>query len=130
MWLRDAVILNIKFMVDSVLNKGEGAVVAWGTDDTIKKAGCKVLDSKSNQITVKGPNMDKQTFTTEFDPNLSHKGYDSASSIDTKFKILDVLTSFKMFENTVGVQNLIYLHHGHQCSLQIAQLQPCHTPLQ
>ena len=51
MWLRDAVILNIKFMVDSVLNKGEGAVVAWGTDDTIKKAGHKVCGSKSNHIT-------------------------------------------------------------------------------
>ena len=52
MWLRDAAILNIKFMGDSLLNKGEGAVVAWGTDDTIKKAGHKVCGSKSNHIIV------------------------------------------------------------------------------
>ena len=93
MWLRDAAILNMKFMGDSLLKKGEGAVVTWGTDDTIKKAGHRVFDSKSNHITVNGPNMDKQTFTTGFDPNLSHKGCDSAFSIETKFKMLAVLTS-------------------------------------
>ena len=164
-WLRDAAILNLKYMADSILNKDVETVVTWGTDDTIKKAGHRVFDSKSNHITVNGPNMEKLTFTTGFDPNLSHKGSDSAFSINTKLKMLAVLTKssvddikaqinfwmgdraddvtkafeileiesgrvlrcsahisvgadaainkvFKLFENTVGIQNLITLNAG------------------
>ena len=164
-WLKDAAILNLKFMGDVISNKEEGTVVTWGTDDTVKKAGHKVFDSKSNHITVKGSNNEKQTFTTGFDPNLSHTGQDSAFSINTKLKMLAVLCSstveemkghvnfwmgdraddftkafellgiqsgrvlrcsahitigadaavnkvFKLFENTVGIQNLITLNAG------------------
>ena len=164
-WLRDGAILNMKYMADSILNKEGDSVVTWGTDDTIKKAGHRVFDSKSNHITVNGPNIEKQTFTTGFDPNLSHKGSDSAFSINTKLKMLAVLASssvedikaqinfwmgdraddvtkafelleiesgrvlrcsahisvgadnainkvFKLFENTVGIQNLITLNAG------------------
>ena len=92
-WLRDGAILSLKFMADSLINKEEGAVVTWGTDDTIKKAGHRVFDSKSHHITVMGPNTDRHTFTTGFDPNLSHKGSDSAFSIHTKLQMLSVLSS-------------------------------------
>ena len=37
-WLRDGAILNLKFMGDSLINKEEGTVVTWGTDDTIQKS--------------------------------------------------------------------------------------------
>ena len=92
-WIRDAAILNLKYMGDSLISMEEGTVVTWGTDDTIKKAGHRVFDSKSNQMTVMGPNRERQTFTTGFDPNLSHKGSDSAFSINTKLKMLAVLTA-------------------------------------
>jgi hypothetical protein len=92
-WLRDGAILSLKFMADSLINKEAGAIVTWGTDDTIKKAGHRVMDSKSNHITVMGPNTDRHTFTTGFDPNLSHKGSDSAFSINTKLKMLSGLSS-------------------------------------
>jgi hypothetical protein len=52
-----------------------------------------VFDSKSNHITFNGPNTEKQTFTTGFDPNPSHKGSDSALSMETKLKMLAVLSS-------------------------------------
>ena len=164
-WLRDAAVLSLKFLGDALINKEDGAIVTLGTDDTIKKAGHRVFDSKTNHITIKGPNTDKVTFTTGFDPNLSHKGSDSAFSIETKLNMLAVLTSstmeeiksqvnfwmgdraddvtkafailgiesgrvlrcsahitlgadsavdkvFKLFENTIGVQNLISLNAG------------------
>ena len=43
-----------------------------------------MFDSKSNHITFNGPNTEMQTFTTGFDPNPSHKGSDSALSMETK----------------------------------------------
>ena len=52
-----------------------------------------MFDSKSNHITFNGPNTEMQTFTTGFDPNPSHKGSDSALSMETKLKMLAVLSS-------------------------------------
>ena len=43
-------------MGDALLKKEDGAVVTWGTDDTVKKGGHRVFDSKTNHITIKGPN--------------------------------------------------------------------------
>ena len=61
----------------------------------MKKAGNKFFDAKTSHITIAGENMTRQTFTTCFDPNISHTGEHSAFSIDTKFKMLSVLTNQK-----------------------------------
>ena len=81
MWHKDAAIFNLKFMRDSFTHKEEGKVIRWVTDNAIKKPWHRVFKTKSNHITVKGPNIKKQFYTTDFDPNLSHIGYDSSLSI-------------------------------------------------
>ena len=95
LWLKDAAILNLKYLGEHIFNKDEAKIVTWGTDDTVKKAGNKLFDAKTSHITIAGENMTRQTFTTGFDPNISHTGEHSAFSIDTKFKMLSVLTNQK-----------------------------------
>ena len=163
-WLKDGAILSLRHLGNIILNKKD-AVLTWGTDDTVKKAGNRLHDSKTSHITLQGPGTPRQTFTTGFDPNISHTGADSAYSLNTKLEMLAVLTSqtpdhlknlidfwigdraddvtkaleilgveskkvlrcsahitlgadtavdkvFKMFENQIGVQNLIELTAG------------------
>ena len=86
-------ILNLKFLGDLLHSKDDSVVVTWGTDDTLKRAGNKFFDAKTNHITIEGEGKARETFTTGFDPDISHSGENSAFSMNTKLKMLSILTS-------------------------------------
>ena len=44
----------------------DGAVVTYGTDDTVKAAGKKKIDMKTNHITIINEEHDRHTFTSGF----------------------------------------------------------------
>ena len=54
LWLKDAAILNLKYLGEVLQIKGDGLVATWGTDDTVKKAGHWFFDAKTNHITLRG----------------------------------------------------------------------------
>ena len=103
LWLKDAAILNLKYLANHIFNKDDKDIVTWGTDDTVKKAGNKLFDAKTSHITIAGENKARQTFTTGFDPNISHTGEHSAFSINTKLKMLCVLTNQKSEDLKAGI---------------------------
>ena len=53
-WLKDGAILSLRHLGNIILNKKD-AVLTWGTDDTVKKAGYRLHDSKTSHITLQGP---------------------------------------------------------------------------
>ena len=90
-WLRHGAILNLKYVSDRILHKTEEEVVTWGFDDTTKAAGHRLLDVKSSNITIGGDDMERETLTTGFTPNLSHSGRDQAITLRHSLEVLSVL---------------------------------------
>ena len=73
------------------MNKTPEEVVTLGFDDTTKAAGERLHDVKTTHITINAEDMDRETFTTGFTPNLSHTGEDQATTLRHKLEMLAVL---------------------------------------
>ena len=69
-------------MAESIENaKANEQVVTYGTDDTTKAAGFKKFDMKTNHITIIGEDKTRETYTSGFYENISHKGIHAADTI-------------------------------------------------
>lgn len=62
-YLEDASYMNLEAVAKKLLEKNN-AIVTVGLDDTTKAAGHRLLDVKTDHITVCGSNESRQTFTT------------------------------------------------------------------
>ena len=89
-WLEDAAMLNLKFVADNILNKGEN-VVTVGVDDTSKAAGHKLYNVKADHITIAGKDMKRNIFTTGFSEVASKEGSYNAKIYEGKLKSLALL---------------------------------------
>ena len=80
-------------MAESIDNaKANQQVVTYGTDDTTKAAGNKKFDMKTNHITIIGEDMKRETFTSGYYQNISHKGIHAADTIRHDIAKMAVLT--------------------------------------
>ena len=88
--LEDASLLNFKYVAESIQNTSRaGGTVTSGWDDTIKASGHRLHDARSGRVTCVTPVVDnegktkkyRQSFTTGFTSNISHKGEDVAVSV-------------------------------------------------
>ena len=72
-------ILSFTDMAEHIENAQKNdAVVAFGTDDTVKAAGNKKFYIKTGHITIIGNNRKRESFSTEFHENPSHSGKEAA----------------------------------------------------
>ena len=92
-YLKEAALLNLRFVADKIVHKKDNQVVTWRFDDTKKSAGHRLYDVKTSNITVNGPNMKRQSYTTGFTENISHSGKDQAANLTKSLQILSVLAS-------------------------------------
>ena len=85
--LEDASLLNFKYVAETIMNTSTaGGTVTSGWDDTVKASGHRLHDVKSGRVTCVTPVVDdkgqtkklRQSFTTGFSSNISHKGEDAA----------------------------------------------------
>ena len=80
--LADFSLLSFLDMAESIENaKANGQVVTYGIDDTTKAAGFKKFDMKTNHITIIGEDKTRETYTSGFYQNISHKGIHAADTI-------------------------------------------------
>ena len=88
--LEDASLLNFKYVAQTIQDTHNvGGTVTSGWDDTTKAAGHRVHDAKSGRVTCVTSVLDsdgqpkklRQSFTTGFHPNISHKGEDAAITV-------------------------------------------------
>ena len=90
-WMNQAAILNLKYVADKLIHKGDDEVITWRFDDTVKSAGYRVHDIKTSNITMKNKDKQRETFTTGFSPNISRKGQDQSEAIKNDIEILATL---------------------------------------
>ena len=75
-------------MAESIeIAKTNKEVVTYGTDDTTKAAGVKKFDMKATHVTIINEKRKRQTFTSGFYENVSHKGVDAAETINKLYPI-------------------------------------------
>ena len=91
MYLRYGALLNLKYVAKKIIHKKDSEVITYGFDDTTKAAGFRVFDVKTDHITINSEEMERETLTTGFTPNLSHSGQDQASTVKYKLEQLAVL---------------------------------------
>ena len=89
-YLQDASYMNLRMVADILLNKDD-KVVTVGVDDTVKAAGRRLLDVKTDHITVGRPNQARQVLTTGYSENISHSGVDAAKAYTVKLKCMAAL---------------------------------------
>ena len=90
-YLRYAALLNLRYVARKILQKKSSDVITYGFDDTTKAAGFRLFDVKTDHITINSAEMEKETLTTGFTPNLSHSGQDQTTSVKFKLQTLAVL---------------------------------------
>ena len=90
-YLQDASYLNLRMVADIMLSKTD-EVMTVGIDDTVKAAGRRLYDVKTDHITVSGPNQPRRILTTGYSENISHKGIDAAQAYTVRLKILAALS--------------------------------------
>ena len=91
--LADFSLLSFLDMAESIENaKANGQVVTYGIDDTTKAAGFKKFDMKTNHITIIGEDKTRETYTSGFYQNISHKGIHAADTIRHDIAKMAVLT--------------------------------------
>ena len=105
--LEDAALLNFKHVAQTIQSTSiRGGTVTAGWDDTIKSAGHRVHDAKTGRVTCTRSEVDeqgnvkkvRQSFTTGFTSNISHKGEDSAVSVQSVLAQMAVLCNVKFEE--------------------------------
>ena len=105
--LEDAALLNFKYVAQTIQStSAKGGTVTAGWDDTIKSAGHRVHDAKTGRVTCTTSEVDeqgkmkkvRQSFTTGFTANISHKGEDSAVSVQSVLAQMAVLCNVKFEE--------------------------------
>lgn len=74
-----------------LISKVVSDVITVGLVDTMKTAGHKSFDVKTNHITISEPHKPKKTSTSGYLKNVSHAGADGASGYEFKLKCLSVL---------------------------------------
>ena len=89
-YLQDASYLNLRMVAEIMLSKNDN-VVTVGIDDTVKAAGRRLYDVKTDHITVSGPNQARRILTTGYSENISHTGLDAAQAYTVRLKILAAL---------------------------------------
>ena len=89
--MRYGALLNLKYVAKKILNKKDSEVITYGFDDTTKAAGFRLFDVKTDHITINSAEMNRETFTTGFTPNLSYSGQDQATTVKFKLQTLAVL---------------------------------------
>ena len=102
--LSDFSLLSFLDMAESIENaKANEQVVTYGTDDTTKAAGFKKFDMKTNHITIIGEDKTRETYTSGFYENISHKGIHAADTIRHDIAKMAVLTdnSYKEMEDMI-----------------------------
>ena len=90
-YLRYGALLNLKYVAKKILNKKDSEVITYGFDDATKAAGFRLFDVKTDHITINSAEMNRETFTTGFTPNLSHSGQDQTTTVKFKLQTLAVL---------------------------------------
>ena len=91
--VEDFALLSFLDMAESIENaKSKNQVVTYGTDDTTKAAGHKKFDMKTTHITLIDEDRKRETFTSGFYENVSHKGVDSASTVRHDIAKMAILT--------------------------------------
>lgn len=89
-YVKDAAFLNLEYVAECLRNKSEDTVVTIGVDDTVKAAGNRLFDVKTDYITIGGPDG-KSSLTTGYTPNMSHSGADAAAAYRYRMKSLAAL---------------------------------------
>ena len=90
-YLRYAALLNLRYVARRIIQKKSSDIITYGFDDTTKAAGFRLFDVKTDHITINSAEMEKETLTTGFTPNLSHSGQDQTTSVKFKLQTLAVL---------------------------------------
>ena len=107
--LEDAALLNFQHVAETIeRTHAAGGTATAGWDDTTKAAGHRVHDVKSGRITCVTSGVDnagavvktRQSLTTGFLPNISHKGVDSATAVRSAISQLAVLCKVQYEEMT------------------------------
>ena len=91
-------------MAESIKNaKSNKHVVTYGIDDIRKAAGFKKFDMKTNHITIIGEDKARETYTSGFYENISHKGIHAADTIRHDIAKMAVLTdnTYKEMEDII-----------------------------
>ena len=76
-WFRQRALLNLRYVADQIKGKDPSEVITLVFDDTTKAAGVRLYGAKTNNITIKGDDTEKKSFTAGF----SHSGYDQAETL-------------------------------------------------
>ena len=105
-WLKHGSLLNLRYVAKKIRDKRENQILTIGFDDTTKAAGRQLYDVKSTHITLDGEDMDRETYTTGFAPNLSHSGQDQATTLRHSLQVLSVLAGDGP-EDQYSVEDLI-----------------------
>ena len=92
-YLADFSLLSFTDMAERISNCGENETVTYGVDDTIKAAGFKRYDVKTNHVTIEDENKNRETFTSGFYQNASHKGKDAAETVQHDLAKMAVVTN-------------------------------------
>ena len=90
-WLKHGSLINLKYVANKIRDKRVNQILTLGFDDTTKAAGRQLFDVKSTNITLDGDDMDRETYTTGFSPNLSHSGQDQSTTLRHSLQVLSVL---------------------------------------
>ena len=93
-------------MAKKIREKKETQIATMGFDDTTKAAGRQLFDIKSTNITIDGEDMERETYTTGFTPNLSHSGQDQAITLKHSLQVLSILARDEP-EDKYGVEDII-----------------------
>ena len=129
-WLKEGALLNLRFVADKIVHKENNQIVTWRFDDTKKSAGHRLYDVKTNNITINGPNMKRESYTTGFTENISHSGQDQGASINQTLQILSVLAT-ENNEDQVSVEEIKesidfwMTDRSTDCSVALDELEVC-----
>lgn len=105
--LEDASLMNFKYVAETIQRTNmSGGTVTSGWDDTLKASGHRLHDAKSGRITCVTSGVDsegntkkhRQSFTTGFTSNISHKGEDAAISVKSVVGQMAVLCQVQFEE--------------------------------
>lgn len=90
-YLRDAAIMVYKQIGSLFLEKSSDQCFTLCTDDTVKNAGHRVFDTKTNILVVKKKGEARKSLSLGFLENKSHTGKDSADQIRKMFEMIACL---------------------------------------
>lgn len=91
--VKDFSLISYQDMASTIASaQSDGKVVNYGVDDTIKAAGKKRLDVKTAHITIIDSEKKRESFTSGFFENTSHKGKVAAETVQYDIAKMAVLT--------------------------------------